>query len=114
MALAVDGSVWCWGAADAGQIGNGQGTAPVRVPKRPALPAGAVANDIAAGSSHVLVIVGGTKLYAWGSNSHGQLGDGSVVTRRSPVLISTQPDGIAKVVAGIKHSLALLKRYLAF
>jgi len=52
---------------------------------------------------------GGTKIFAWGSNSQGQLGDGSIISRSTPVLMSTQPGGVLRVVAGEYHSLALLK-----
>jgi alpha-tubulin suppressor-like RCC1 family protein len=66
----------------------------------------------------VLVVLGGGRtIYAWGSNLRGQLGDGSLVSKGTPVSITlpsgVQPDGITKVVAGSFHSLALLKRYFS-
>jgi len=113
VALGIDGSVWCWGANNEGQLGNGLNNITVFVPTNPQLPPGSMASDIAAGFAHVLVVLGGQTIYAWGSNDRGQLGDGSSVSKRTPASITlpsgVQPDGITKVVAGNLHSLALLK-----
>ena len=112
--LGLDGSVWCFGAADSGQLGNGAVNDAVFTPTRPQLPAGTTASYVAAGGAHVLAVAsGGTKIFAWGSNSRGQLGDGSTVSKSTPVLVSTQPGGVVRVVAGMFHSLALLKRCAA-
>jgi len=62
-------------------------------------------NTIAAGFFHSLVIIDG-RLWAWGSNSGGQLGDGTTENRSSPVEISTDTDWIS-VDVGMNHTVAL-------
>src|SRR4051812_35564707 len=46
------------------------------------------------------------KVYAWGWNGSGQLGDGTTVDRHSPVVVPGLSD-VVQVSAGAYHSLAL-------
>ena len=62
-------------------------------------------NTIAAGVFHSLVIVDG-KLWAWGFNTHGELGDGTTENRSRPVQVGTDTDW-ASVVVGMGHTVAL-------
>jgi len=63
-----------------------------------------VITQIAAGGNHSLVLFSDGSLYAWGNNSYGQLGDGTNISRNTPVLIGT---GFTQISAGGGHSLAL-------
>ncbi len=47
-------------------------------------------------------------LYAWGSNGSGQIGDGSVTNRLSPVSVSSWTTNNVAIATGELHSLALL------
>ena len=83
-ALATDGHAWCWGANDAGQLGNGTLTAsslPV------AVSGGLTFTALSAGDSHTCGIVSGGAMYCWGSNTHGQVGDSTVTNRTAPTLV---------------------------
>ena len=88
VALHADGRVFAWGDNTSGELGNGTTTppwsdTPVRVA---ALPAGV--RTIAAGgfgSVHALAPDG--RVWAWGFNAYGQLGDGSTVDRLAPVVL---------------------------
>ena len=62
-------------------------------------------NTIAAGVFHSLVIVDG-KLWAWGFNAQGQLGDGTTEGRSRPVQVGTDTDW-ASVVVSNGHTVAL-------
>ncbi|MES1165636.1 MAG: RCC1 repeat-containing protein, partial [Verrucomicrobiota bacterium] len=75
------GSVYCWGANDAGQLGNGghdtwwEAMTPVPV-------AGVLA--IAAGGAHTCALASDQSVFCWGSNSSGQLGDGATLQYLTP------------------------------
>ncbi|MCL2857766.1 MAG: sigma-70 family RNA polymerase sigma factor [Oscillospiraceae bacterium] len=59
---------------------------------------------IAAGNSHSLVVGADGGLWAWGSNVHGRLGDGTTDDRTSSVRVI---DDVVAVSAGGEHSLAV-------
>ncbi|OQX14607.1 MAG: hypothetical protein BWK80_41665, partial [Desulfobacteraceae bacterium IS3] len=70
-------------------------------------PAHAAYTDIAAGSNHSLALnsTDGT-VWAWGYNSNGELGDGTMADHLTPVQVSLT--GVfSKIAAGSMHSLAL-------
>lgn len=84
LAVKSDGSVWTWGENLYGQLGNGNTTnssIPVQVPGLTiALPA-----VVATGAFHCLVVKTDGTVWSWGRNSYGNLGDGSVENRYTPV-----------------------------
>ena len=46
--------------------------------------------SIAAGYDHTCVVLSSGKIACWGSNSHGQLGDGTRIQRKKPVMVRTK------------------------
>ena len=52
--------------------------------------------QIACGNAHTLVVTDSGKLYTWGYNNYGQLGNGSKNLSQTPVLIG---DEIGKYVS---------------
>jgi len=115
--LAIDsaGRVWAWGRNQAGQLGNqtqidSHGPSLVLFPTTfPRVAA------IAAGGAHSLAIDTGGTLWAWGSNSNGQLGNPAFGNVMGPIR-PPFPDNthIATVAAGRVHSLALESRSFFF
>lgn len=106
-ALLVDGTVKCWGGNQAGQLGNGNLTAqnnPVSVADL-----GAPAIAIAAGGQHTCAVLSGGGVKCWGSNLFGELGDGTTTQRLAPTAVSGLNSGVKMVVAGEKHTCALLE-----
>lgn len=84
----VNGGAKCWGNNDNGQLGNStysSSTTPVDVT---GLTSGInkviMSGQPGDGNSHACALTNAGALYCWGSNSHGQLGDGSTSTRNSP------------------------------
>ena len=62
--------------------------------------------DIAAGYSHSLAVGYDGVVYAWGSNSYGQLGDGTTESSSVPIQAKTIKNAV-QVAAGTDCSLAL-------
>ncbi len=107
LALTSTGSVYAWGANLFGQLGDGTTTGS-DLPVRVAIPTGVTVTAIAAGGDHSLALTSTGSVYAWGANLFGQLGDGTTVSRDTPVAVPA-PGGvvITAVAAGTGHSLAL-------
>jgi alpha-tubulin suppressor-like RCC1 family protein len=84
LAVRSDGSVWRWGMREI--YGSGFDLQPVQI----AGLSNAVA--VAAGYSFNLVLTedpltGATRVWSWGENDQGQLGDGSRIFRATPALV---------------------------
>ncbi|ACL23603.1 RCC1 domain-containing protein [Chloroflexus aggregans] len=104
-ALMSSGGVWCWGLNNRGQLGDGSYTdssTPVAVG---GLPSGVMA--IAAGNYHTCALTGSDGVWCWGTNSDGQLGDGTTTNRSTPVAVSGLPSGVTAIAAGNYHTCAL-------
>jgi alpha-tubulin suppressor-like RCC1 family protein len=86
LALRSDGTVWAWGYNSVGQLGNG-GTASSAVPVK--ITALSQVTGISAGwDSSAAVVAGGASVWAWGGNDNGQLGDGTLAGRTTPVRVT--------------------------
>ena len=108
LALSANGTVYAWGANNAGQLGNGT-TVASATPVRVSLPAGVTATAVAAAGSFSLALTSAGAVYAWGSNQLGHLGNGTdVAYAATPVPVSV-PAGVrvTAVADGGGHSLAL-------
>mmetsp|Transcript_10952 Transcript_10952/g.21429 ORF Transcript_10952/g.21429 Transcript_10952/m.21429 type:complete len:1763 (+) Transcript_10952:24-5312(+) len=62
---------------------------------------------VSCGASHTLALTTFGKVYAWGANTYGQLGDNTTEDRPEPVYIRIQGANIKDLAAGGCHSLAL-------
>ena len=101
--LKADGTVWSWGANDAGQLGDGTTTAshtPVQTQN--------LENVIAvtAGSGYTVALRHGGTVWSWGRNVRGQLGDGTTTNRYTPVQVQNLRD-IISISAGAEFTTAL-------
>jgi alpha-tubulin suppressor-like RCC1 family protein len=109
LALASDGRIYGWGANFAGELGKNNDGARVGRPTLIPLPSGVRARAIATGWAHSLALGADGHLYAWGFNTHGQLGIGTApVGSTVPVRVAL-PTGvkITAISAGEQHNLAL-------
>lgn len=101
----TDGSVWAWGGDVAGSLGLIYSVGFIHFMEQ----MGAVNNwsQVVAGGlySNYALRTNGT-LWAWGSNSSGQLGDGNVIPRSSPTQVGSL-NGWAQVVGGQAFTLGL-------
>jgi alpha-tubulin suppressor-like RCC1 family protein len=105
LAIKRDGSVYAWGWNGNGQLGNNStANSWVAVQAGPGTLTNVVA--IAAGYAHTLAVKSDGTLWVWGSNSSGQLGDGSTTQHNSPFQV-TMLTGVSAVAAGFNHSVVL-------
>jgi alpha-tubulin suppressor-like RCC1 family protein len=105
MALLSDGTVWVWGRDTFGQLGNGGTSANSPVPVLANLPLAAF--SIAGGRDHALAVLSDGTVWSWGSDTSGQLGDGSGATSSQQPVQVAGIDGGGVVSAGISHSVVL-------
>src|SRR5262245_24158469 len=75
------------GASDAAVL-DGWGFLLPNVPTLIALPAGVAPADASSDTNSWWVLSTTGKVYAWGANDHGQLGDGTLTNRSTPVLVA--------------------------
>jgi alpha-tubulin suppressor-like RCC1 family protein len=119
-ALKRDGSVWCWGANDTGQLAQGTNDSqPHGTPVRVALPP---VSQLAYGAFHVCALLRDGTVQCWGNNKFGQCGT-------APSMSDAQCDpgdgitapclrrprgvpgltGVRAITAGRNHTCALLE-----
>lgn len=106
VAVMPDGTVRTWGANTFGQLGNGS-TASSSTPMT-VNGLGGTVRAVAAGSSHTVALMSDGTVKAWGSNSFGQLGNGTATPSSTPVTVSGLGGTVTSVAAGLSHSVALM------
>jgi alpha-tubulin suppressor-like RCC1 family protein len=107
LAIGSDGNLYAWGYNNAGQLGDGT-TTDQHSPEMITLAPGVTPTAISAGAFHSLAIGSDGRLYAWGSNDQGELGDGTTTEHDSPEVI-TLAAGVTPtaIAAGYYHSLVI-------
>lgn len=95
--------VKCWGANNAGQLGDGT----VINRATPVSPSGSSFNAVKlfAGYDRTCEITGGGGTYCWGSNANGELGDGTTTQRLVQTYVAS---GITNLALGYRHTCAQL------
>jgi alpha-tubulin suppressor-like RCC1 family protein len=104
LALKADGSVWSWGNNSVGQLGTGSTLVSSSVAVQLSGLSEIVA--IAAGRDHGVALRADGRVWSWGNNSGGQLGNGGTVSSRVPVEVMAL-SGVFSVAAGNGYTLAL-------
>lgn len=112
-ALTSSKRVWSWGANNANQINNSSSvrlTSPTLV-SFSGLIQGETISSLIPGGQHSLAITSNARVYAWGDNDSGQLGNGLIQRLQSPTFISipnlSQGETISSIHAGFKHTFAI-------
>lgn len=99
-----DGSVRAWGVNESGELGDGTTDARAET-VRVAVPAPVALTGVAVGGRHACATSAQGDVFCWGSNSAGELGDGSHQDRAAPVGAgAAHAKGLA---LGTHHSCAL-------
>ncbi|WFE34576.1 hypothetical protein [Micromonospora sp. WMMD975] len=132
IALLRDGTVVTWGANDWGQLGNGRDgisafrSTPVRVcAVDEAAPCDRFLSGvrtIASGGFHSMAQLRDGRLVTWGENSYGELGDGTLDNRSTPVRVCAVDEaapcdrflsGVRTIAGGGFHSMAVVGNAVA-
>ena len=86
-AVQGDGAVYCWGDDSSGQLGQGfpvpYREMPLLVSFRTTVPAA----GLACGAAHSCARLRDGRVYCWGANEEGQLGNGAYTLRSEPVAV---------------------------
>jgi hypothetical protein len=105
VAVKSDGTVWAWGSNNNNQIGNGNPwwksqPTPFQVPNLSNIA------KVSSNGNHTLALANDGTVWAWGSNSSGQLGDGTSQVRQAPVHVAGLTNVVA-IAAANSYSLAM-------
>jgi alpha-tubulin suppressor-like RCC1 family protein len=103
LAVKSNGTVWTWGENLYGQLGNGT-TTNSSVPVQVSGLTGITSATTATGAFHCMAVKNDNTVWAWGRNTYGNLGDGSITHRSTPVQMSGITN-IAGLAAGTNFSL---------
>ncbi|TDR45926.1 alpha-tubulin suppressor-like RCC1 family protein [Tahibacter aquaticus] len=99
------GGVWCWGFNTNGQLGNGTNTHSLQAV--PAIGLGQDIVDLSLGNAFACAVRNDGKVLCWGSNTRGQLGDGTATARNVPTLVNDNFGIYAGIATGGEFSCGL-------
>lgn len=86
LAVRNDGTLWAWGYNLKGQLGLGSNNNNILVPTQVTSIADVVA--VSCGESHTIALKSDGTAWAWGNNNSGQLGDGTILDKSTPVAVN--------------------------
>lgn len=101
------GGAWCWGANDKGQLGDGTANSRPQPRVVPGLASGVL--RIGTGARHACALRSNGNVRCWGSNTLGEIGDGSTTTRRGPTDVVGLAAGVTALSVGRFHACAVLE-----
>ncbi len=89
VALQNDGMYWSWEKIRTwAWAGTSASSCSDPIPAMVSIPASTVIKMIVTGEEHTLAVDADNKIYAWGQNFYGELGDGTATASMTPVLVS--------------------------
>jgi len=106
IALKDDGTVWAWGYNGYGQLGDGTETQKL-IPVQVTGPGGegvlSTIIAVTAGFGHTVAVKEDGTVWAWGYNWYGQLGDGTMENKSTPVqVLGAGGDGMLYLLAEVQ------------
>ena len=87
-AIKTDGTLWIWGLASSGRLGNGVTTGSISTPVT-TFAGGTNWKQVSCGSGNSGAIKTDGTLWTWGRNFYGQIGDATTIDRSTPVTTFT-------------------------
>jgi alpha-tubulin suppressor-like RCC1 family protein len=109
-AITAESRVQCWGKNTDGQLGNSALTAAGAVLSPTVVTVDGItsATSIATGSLHACAVVADGSVRCWGSNTGGELGDGTVTSRGKSTVTVMGLSSATRVAAGLHHTCAIV------
>jgi len=104
-AVKTNGTLWCWGSANDGRLGNGAAFGNQETPSQESTAATNWA-AVEAGNRHTCAIKTNGTLWCWGLDNWGQLGNGADGAQTSPDQESTAATDWATVSGGQEFTCA--------
>ncbi|MDO9628657.1 MAG: InlB B-repeat-containing protein, partial [Acholeplasmataceae bacterium] len=113
--LTSTGRIFTWGYNYYGQLGDGTNmykTSPTEITSQFNLEAGETIKSVSLGRYHSSLLTSNGRLFTWGVNWYGQLGDGTTNDRSTPLEITSQfslleDERIVSISLGDFHSSAI-------
>lgn len=102
----VGGAIKSWGANTRYQLGNGSNSSTNTIQTVSGL-GGVTIVKVACGLDHNLALDSTGKVWGWGRNDYGQVGDGTTTDVMTPTGVSGLTSGVTDISAGDFHSVAL-------
>jgi alpha-tubulin suppressor-like RCC1 family protein len=106
-AVTTAGAALCWGANTNAQIGDGIKTTVSRLTPTPVMGLSAGTASIQAGAVFSCALTTSGAVKCWGSNSNGELGDGTQTTQFAPVDVAGLSSGVTDLSVGWNHACAV-------
>lgn len=103
-AVKTDGTIWCWGENEFGQLGNSL-TTDRNTPGQVTFAHQAA--SVVAGGAHTCVLNTQGEVWCWGANGHGQVGTTASTMIPTPNTVSGLSN-VASLAAGGSHTCAVL------
>lgn len=120
-ALSVNGTIWCWGGGQLGQLGHGilrNEAMPVKVPHPQATKwvQARKWDQLSCGSEHSCAVDTKGSIWCWGRNDHGQLGRGTFIGSPTPLRVRVEKDvgGFSQITCGESHTCAISRTGMIF
>lgn len=104
-AIKTDGTLWMWGGASFGALGNntsvGDRSSPIQT-----IAGGSNWSKVNTGTYHTIATKTDGTLWAWGYGNFGRLGNNASIRQSSPVQTVSATSNWKNVAAGCEHSVA--------
>ena len=107
-AVLITGGVRCWGRNNTGELGDGTWTDRAMPPTTDVLDdVQAIATAFGTEFAHTCALTTNGGVRCWGNNEHGQLGDGTQISRSTPPATDVLT-GVQAIGVGVEHTCALM------
>ena len=103
----IPNKIWLWGNGFGGLLGNNESTGFAKIPMQPNTEFTDFNNCVSNPRSIINAFVTNNgRLFAWGANSYGNIGDGTIIDKSSPVQIGNETNW-SMIDASDHHTVAV-------